>query len=63
MPIFKVEEQIKAKLIDYASIVTCQPLDHSKCNKICYTASYNKQTRESTNFQTKIPYLLLQIEN
>ena len=28
----------------------CEPLGYSKCDKICDTDSYNKQTREGTNF-------------
>ena len=28
----------------------CEPLEYSKCDKICDTDSYNKQTREGTNF-------------
>ena len=39
------------------SDVTCQPLSQSKCDKVCDTDSYNKQTWESNNFYTKSPYL------
>ena len=41
--------------LSYHSDVKCQPLGHSKCDKICDTDSYNKQTRKVLIFKPKAP--------
>ena len=51
--IFELVIEFKLNRLSYASDVTCQQLGHSECDKICDTDSYNRQMRESTNFQTK----------
>ena len=48
MPTFELVIKLKLKWFSYPSGVTCQPLGHSECNKICDTDSYNEQTRKST---------------
>ena len=45
MPTFWVDDRIKTKPIEPRSDVTCQPLDHNKCDKICDMDSCKKQTR------------------
>ena len=45
---FKLVIELKISWLSSASDIKYQPLGHSECDKICYTDSYNKQTRENT---------------
>ena len=48
--LFVISPLNPCELFEFPIDVTRQPLGHSKYNTICDMDTYNKQTRESTNF-------------